>query len=285
MANSRAAVETRVTSGTSAHCSTAGSSLPLRQSEMIMKTFRVTVMVATICSFASVPAFADEVPAATQKEIVALTQELMDALVPGKAEVWQRLLADDAMITDEFGRRQNKKEIVESIHPFPQGLSGKIQIRDPHVHIYGDTAVLDAEEYETETVFGQKFVVRYLAMNTYIRRDGVWKVAAMMDVTLPTPPPTLTVRDLKPDDYAGTYRYGPDRAWIVSIENAKLVFRTKAGRPAIALDAMAKDVFMGGDDEKNVLIFRRDDSGRVVELVERRKFNDLHLKREDAGKN
>jgi hypothetical protein len=37
---------------------------------------------------------------------------------------------------------------------------------------------------------------------------------------------------------------------------------------------------MGGDDEKNLLIFRRDASGRVVELIERRKFNDLRLKRE-----
>jgi len=130
-------------------------------------------------------------------------------------------------------------------------------------------------------VFGQKFVVRYRAMNTYVRRDGVWKVAAMMDVTLPTPPPQLDVRDLRLRDYPGTYRYGPERAFLVAAENGKLVFRTKAGRPANALDAVAKDVFMGGDDEKNILIFRRDKSGKVVELVERRKFNDLHMKREN----
>ena len=245
-----------------------------------MKMTRTIVMLSVMCAFASFPALAADAQAATQKEIVALTQELMDAIVPGKTEVWQRLLADDAMITDEFGRRQNKKEAVEGIHPFPEGLSGNIEIRDARVHVYGDTAVLDAEEYETETVFGQKLVVRYLAMNTYVRRNGAWKVAAMMDVTLPTQPPKLVVSDLKPDDYAGTYRYGPDRAWIVSIENAKLVFRTKAGRPPIALDAIAKDVFMGSDDEKNLLIFRRDNAGKIVELIERRKFNDLRMKRE-----
>jgi hypothetical protein len=43
---------------------------------------------------------------------------------------------------------------------------------------------------------------------------------------------------------------------------------------------MAKDVFMGSEDEKNVLVFRRDNSGRVTELIERRKFNDLHLTRD-----
>lgn len=228
-------------------------------------------------------AIADEPPAAVQNELVAITQELMDALVPGKADVWQRWLIDDAMITDEFGRRQTKKEAVESIHPFPQGLSGNIQIRDPRVHVYGDTAVLDCEEYETETVFGQKFIVRYLAMNTYVRRDGAWKVAAMMDVTLPTPPPPLDVRDLRLGDYPGTYRYGPERAFLVAVEDGKLVFRTKAGRPANALDPLAKDVFMGGDDEKNILIFRRDKAGKVVELVERRKFNDLHMQRDSSA--
>lgn len=209
-----------------------------------------------------------------------MTQELMDALVPGKADVWQRYLADDAMVTDEFGRRQTKKEAVESMHPLPEGFSGSIELRDARVHVYGDTAVLDCEEYETETVFGQKLVVRYLTMNTYVRRDGAWKVVAMQDVTLPTPPPKLDVRGLTLSDYAGTYRYAPDRAWIVDVADGKLQWRTKAGRPANALDPIAKDVFMGGDDEKNLMIFRRDDKGRVVELIEQRKFNDLHLKRD-----
>ncbi len=41
---------------------------------------------------------------------------------------------------------------------------------------------------------------------------------------------------------------------------------------------------MSGDDERNLLIFRRDPSGQIVELIERRKFNDLHLKRDDTPK-
>jgi hypothetical protein len=102
----------------------------------------------------------------------------------------------------------------------------------------------------------------------------------MMDVTLPTPPPRLDVHDVSIADYPGTYRYGPERAFLVATENGKLVYRTKAGRPPNALDPIAKDVFMGGDDEKNLLIFRRDDAGKIVELIERRKYNDLHMKRE-----
>ena len=223
---------------------------------------------------------ADEPSAAVRKQIVDLTRQVMDAITDGKADVWQRTLLDDALITDEFGRRQNKKEAVEALHPLPPGVTGSIEVRDPHVRVYGNTAVIDFEMYEKETFFGQHFLVRYISTATYIRQGDEWKVATMLDVTLPTVPPVLDVRRLKLSDYAGTYRISAERAWTVEIENGKLQWRTKADRPANALDPIAKDVFMGGDDEKNLMIFRRDASGKVVELIERRKFNDLRLKRE-----
>jgi hypothetical protein len=235
---------------------------------------------ALLLGFALNAAQADPAPPAVEKEIVGLTQQLMDALVPGKADVWQRLLADDALIVDEFGRRQGKKEAVDAVRGLPPGFSGNIELRDPHVHVYGeDTAVLECEWYETESVFEQKLTVRYIGTTTFVRRDGAWRVAAMMDVTLPTPPPALAVRDLPLKDYAGTYRYGPERAWYVALEQGKLVYRTKPERAPVALDPVAKDVFMSGDDEKNLVLFRRDAAGKITELIERRKFNDLHLTR------
>lgn len=239
---------------------------------------RKSVLLAAllICSVAQ----ADEPSAAVRKQIVDLTQQVMDAITDGKADVWQRTLLDDALITDEFGRRQNKKEAVDALRPLPLGVTGSIEVRDPHVRVYGNTAVADFEMYEKETFFGQHFLVRYLSTATYIRHGDAWKLATMLDVTLPTVPPALDVRDVKPADYTGTYRISAERAWIVDIANGKLQWRTKADRPPHSLDPVAKDVFMGGDDEKNLMIFRRDASGKVVELIERRKFNDLHLKRE-----
>jgi len=43
---------------------------------------------------------------------------------------------------------------------------------------------------------------------------------------------------------------------------------------------VAKDVYTGGDDKEILLIFRRDEAGEIVELVERHKYNDLHMSRE-----
>jgi len=249
--------------------------------------FRSRPFVPFICScmfsLSASTARADEAPQPLRKEIVALTQELMDALVPGKTEVWQRILADDVLITDEFGRRQTKKEAVDSVHPFPSGISGSIEIRDPHVRVYGDTAVIDCEQYETEEFFGQRFVVRYLATATYVRRNGAWKLVALQDLTLPTPPPPLPVRDLRLADYPGTYRYTAERAFSIELADDRLMLRTRTGAAAHGLDAVAKDVFMGSDDERNLLIFRRDDAGKISGLIERRKFNDLQMTR-DAPK-
>lgn len=240
------------------------------------------LMFSGVLLFCSPLSFADEAPPALAREIAGMTQELMDALVPGKAEVWQRLLADDVLVTDEFGRRQTKKEAVDSVHAFPAGISGSIEIRDPHVRVYGDTAVIDCEQYETETFFGQKFVVRYLATATFVRRAGKWQIVAMQDLTLPTPPPALNVRDLRLTDYPGTYRYTPERAFTIELAEGKLMLRTRSGAAPHALDPIAKDVFMGGDDERNLLIFRRDATGKITGLIERRKFNDLQMTRDAA---
>jgi len=246
---------------------------------MRMQILWTAMLLGGASSMSAQIAHADPAPPALRNEIVSLSQQLMDAIGEGRKDVWQKNVADDAFIVDEFGRRQGKRDIVDSLRPFPPGFSGSIQIRDARVSAYGDTAVIECEEYEQETVFDQKLVVRYIDTNTFVRRDGTWKLVAMEDVTLPTPPPKLAVAGLHLADYAGTYRYAPERAWTFAVQGDALSFTTKPGRPAVAVKPIAKDVFMEDNDERNLLIFRRAAAGEVTALIERRKFNDLVLQR------
>ena len=225
-------------------------------------------------------------PPQVRDQIVSLSQQLMDAIGAGRKDVWRNTVADDAQVVDEFGRRLSKRDMVDSLRPFPKGFSGSIEIRNPRVSVYGDTAVIVCEEYERETVFGQKLVVRYIGINTFVRRAGAWKLVGMEDVTLPTAPPKLDVPGLHLQDYAGTYSYGPGRAWSFTVHEGALSYSTKPGRPPIMAEPIAPDVFMEGQgsDERNLLIFRRNQSGRVTALIERRKFNDLRLDRVDPAK-
>ena len=223
---------------------------------------------------------AAEAPKPVRDELLQMTQALVDAIPTGDKVVWERALTDDAVIIDEFGRIAHKADTIASLHPFPPGLSGSIELRDALVQQYGDAAILQVQEYERETVFGQHFVVRYQSLLSFVKQAGAWKLAGYQDVTLPTAPPKLAVAGVVPEDYSGTYRYAPGRAWTVSNAHGVLSYVTKPGGPANVLEPIAKDVFMGSDDERNLLIFRRDEHGKVNALIERRKFNDLHLTRD-----
>lgn len=223
---------------------------------------------------------AADAPPPLRDELVRITQTLVDAIPKGDKTVWEHALADDAVIVDEFGRIAHKADMLASMRPFPAGFSGSIELRNPKVQQYVDTAVLQVEEYERESVFGQHFVVRYESLLTFVKQSGAWKLVGYEDVTLPAAPPKLAVSGLVLGDYPGTYRYAPGRAWTVSSAHGVLSYFTRPGGPANVLEPIAKDVFMGSDDERNLLIFRRGEHGKVDALIERRKFNDLRLTRD-----
>lgn len=225
------------------------------------------------------PLWAAEAPAAVRDALVAVTQRLMDALPSGDQTAWAGEVTDDAVIIDEFGRVASKADMLAALHPFPAGVTGSISMRDPHAWLHGDSALLSVEEYERENYYGQVFVVRYRALLNFVQRDGRWQLAGAEDVTLPTAPPELAVPGLQPADYVGRYRYAPGRDWTVTLDHGVLGYATRPGGSVHGLQAVARDVFMGTDDERNLLVFQRDAQGKVVALIERRKFNDLHLQR------
>jgi len=236
-----------------------------------------------LCALAAgtcAPASALESSTSLRDELLHSTQAFLDAIPTGDKAVWERTLTNDAVIVDEFGRVSHKTDAIAALHPFPTGLSGSIELRDPQAYLHGDSAILEVEEYERETVFGQQLVVRYRSLLTFVKQAGAWKIAGYQESTIPTPPPRLAVADLSPADYAGTYRYAPSRAWTVSLAHGELSYTTRPGAQPNVLEPVAKDVFMSSDDERNLMIFRRDAHGKVDAMIERRKFNDLTLTRD-----
>jgi hypothetical protein len=256
----------------------------IRSEEPAMRTRLACCLLLSspFAGLASSAAAAVQAHDAVQRELLATTQAMMDALASGKSEVWRDALADDAVIVDEFGRVQNKDEAVASVTGLPPGFSGQIRLFNPQLRLDGDTALLLVDNDERETVFGQELHVVYRMLATYVRRDGHWKLLGMQDVTVPTTPPALQVADLPLPDYPGVYRYAPDRAWTVALDGDALSYTTRPGRPPVRLLPLARDVFMDDGDEKNLYLFRRDASGRVDAVIERRKFNDLTMARDPA---
>jgi hypothetical protein len=228
-------------------------------------------------------AHAVDSPPPLQAQLLHITQAWVDAIPKGDKAVWESTLSDTAILIDEFGRISHKADSVASLRPFPQGFSGSIELRSPQVEQHGDTALLSVEEYEQETVFGQHFAVRYQALLTFVKQSGTWKIAGYEDVTIPTAPPRLDVAGLNLGDYNGTYSYAKGHDWTVIADHGTLSYTThKGGKPNV-LEPIGKDVFMGSDDERNIIIFHRDARGAVDALIERRKFNDFRLARDPSG--
>jgi hypothetical protein len=224
-------------------------------------------------------AHADASPLPLQEQLLHIAQTLVDAIPKGDKSVWESELCDTAILVDEFGRVNHKPDAIASMRPFPRGFSGSIELRHPEVQQHGDSAVLLVEEYERETVFGQQFVVRYQALLTFIKESSTWKIAAYEDVTIPTEPPRLEVGGLHLGDYGGTYSYAKGHDWTVMANGNVLSYTTHRGGIPNVLEPIGKDVFMGSDDERNIVIFHRDAHGAVDALIERRKFNDFRLAR------
>src|SRR5438876_3841813 len=114
----------------------------------------------------------------TQDELVRRTQELYDAIAPGNQAPWKKYFADDCIFADEKGRTMDKAKLVADITPMPAGYSGSIKIDNVQNRILGDTAVLSYDLNETETIFGQNLTARYHTTDTWLRRNGEWKIIA-----------------------------------------------------------------------------------------------------------
>src|SRR6266853_4947167 len=114
----------------------------------------------------------------TESELVGRTQQLYDAVVPGYQAPWKKYFADDCIFADEKGRTLDKTKLIADITPMPAGYSGTIKIANVQSRIIGNTAVLSYDLSETETIFGQELHARYHTTDTWLQRDGAWKIIA-----------------------------------------------------------------------------------------------------------
>jgi Domain of unknown function (DUF4440)/Domain of unknown function (DUF3471) len=220
----------------------------------------------------------------TQEELVRRTQELSNAVAGGNQAPWKKYFADDCMYFDEKGRNMNKEALVADITPLPEGYSGIITMGKVQSHIEGDVAILSYDLDETENVFGQAMKARYHETDTWMRRNGEWKIVAGQVLRYYEDPAAGTVdaRELK--DYVGRYELAPGKAMTISQEGKQL-FRQRGDEPKVELIPEAGAIFFRKGVEGRTL-FRRAANGKVDALIDRRNNEDVVWKKiESASKN
>ena len=215
---------------------------------------------------------ANDLPAISPDELVRRTQELYDSIPAGNQAPWKKYFADDCIFNDEKGRSFDKSKLVADITPMPSGYSGAIKLDKIQSRIFGDTAVLGYDLNETETIFGQNLRARYHVTDTWLRREGEWKIIASQAHRYYEDPAIGKADPKKLVDYAGTYELAPGQTRTVTAETGDL-FAERNGKKE-QLYPEASDIFFRKGVEGRIL-FHYNTDGRVDALIDRRNNEDV----------
>jgi Domain of unknown function (DUF3471). len=229
-----------------------------------MKHVLVIIFVTTVAHAADVPI--------TQDELVRRTQELYDAIVPGNQAPWQKYFADDCIFSDEKGRNLDKTKLITDITPMPAGYSGTIKIANIQSRIIGNTAILSYDADETEIIFGQNLKARYHITDTWLLRDGEWKIIASQAHRYYEDPAVGEADQKKFADYIGTYELAPGQTRSVTADGDKLFVERKGKREQLFPET--SDLFFRKGVEGRIL-FHYDANRKVDSLIDRRNNEDV----------
>src|SRR5438309_2540537 len=208
----------------------------------------------------------------TQDELVRRTQELYDAVVPGNQAPWKKYFADDCIFADEKGHVFDKPKLIGDITPLPSGYSGTIKIENAQSRIIGNTAILSYDADETETIFGQNLTARYHVTDTWLQRNGDWKIIASQAHRYYEDPAIGKIDPKKFADFIGIYELAPDQTRSVTVDGENLFVEGKAKKEQLFPET--SDLFFRKGVEGRVL-FRYDINGKIDALIDRRNNEDV----------
>jgi hypothetical protein len=212
-----------------------------------------------------------------QDELVRRTQQLVDAVAIGDQSPWKMYFADDAIFLDETGHGMGKAALVANITPLPKGYSGTIKIANAQSRIYQAAAVLAYDLNETEVVFGQKLNARYHETDTWLWRNGRWQIVAGQVLRYYADPAPGQIEPARLQDYVGTYQLAPGVTLTV-LREGNLLYSKRGDGPKTPLVPEVADLFFRPGLEGRRL-FRRNASGKVDGLIDRRNNEDLFWKK------
>jgi hypothetical protein len=217
-------------------------------------------------------------PAAAETELRKIVQEMLDAVAPGKVDVWRRYLHERVVRVDENGAVQTKKELLKEFSPLPPGLVGSIAIDTFRIETHGDIAVLAYETQEHLHYHGQILRSRFRISDTWLKTGQGWQLLAEQVAAVLKDPPSVKLTQQQLCEYDGAYSLTADiTATIKCTQDGFTSERT--GRPAAQYLAEVPDVFFVAGEPRTRRIFERDAQGKVVGFVDRREGEDVRWRR------
>ena len=213
------------------------------------------------------------------EQLKQATQELLDAIAPGKKEVWEKYLAEGSIYSDEEGNVKTKEEILKEFNPLPKGYIGSIKMGEPKVLIQDNVIALSHRDREDLELYGQKIVTYFHSTDTWAKqKDGHWRIIATQIMAIPNERKPMAINPQKLDAYVGQYQLSPEVTYTITREGDKL-FGQRTGRAKDELLPLCVDIFYRKGVWRGEKVFERDAQGNVVKMLDRRENNDLVWKK------
>lgn len=232
------------------------------------------LLISAFLFLLTVTTFAADAHAPIEAELRRLTQENLDAIAPGRKEVWQRNLHEKVTHVDENGVVRNKTELLAEFSPLPKGLVGRLQVVKFQVMPEGNVAVATHEDLEHLDYHGQLIVSRWRSTDTWVKTAGGWKLIAEQTMALLEDPPAVTLPKEQLCGYAGIYRLTAELTETLRCADGKLMGQ-RTGRSEVAYEAEIADVLFARGKPRTRRIFVRDEQGAITGFVDRREGIDV----------
>jgi len=237
-----------------------------------MRSFWVALLALPVIA-GSATASAD-----VEAELRRMTQELVDAVAPGKVEVWQTYLHDKMIHLDENGVVRDKAAMLKEIKPLPAGLVGRIEVDKFRVTLQGDVAVAAVEIQESLDYHGQKLRTRFRSLDTWVRTPDGWRLIGQHTAAVLKDPPAIQLSRADMCSCAGVYQLTPEITTTIHCTEDSLVSE-RTGRPAVAYLPEVRDLFFAAGQPRSRRLFMREASGKVTGFIDRREGEDIRWQR------
>jgi hypothetical protein len=144
-----------------------------------------TLLIAVVLALASSAAFAQKPagPAAVEKEIRQLEEQLRAAAVKADTAVLERLLAEDYVTTNQNGLTRTKAEVIADSKS-GAAKTESLSLDNVKVRVYGDAAVLTADRTAKSRLRGQDTSGRQREIRVFVKRNGRWQAVAMQTTAI-----------------------------------------------------------------------------------------------------
>ena len=120
---------------------------------------------------------ATETGANAEQEVRSLNLEYDKAIVQQDVAAYERLFAEDGLVTETGGKVLNKAQLIANAKSgetkYEVGRTEDLKIR-----VYGNTAIANGRWVEKSVTKGKSFDGSYMYTTVYVKRDGKWQIVS-----------------------------------------------------------------------------------------------------------